>query len=144
MSLFSPAESVDNCPSNCYGNGDCISGTCHCFLGFLGPDCGRGERPAPPREPAGPHSWGKGRNRSQLLPLGRRARRGRSCGALLGRSAGRALSRSCYPRCMPGEVRREERPQGTHVHCGSKSGGHGSFAKVDFPLEDRSAFAERL
>ncbi|ETE57342.1 Teneurin-4, partial [Ophiophagus hannah] len=26
---------------NCYGNGDCISGTCHCFLGFLGPDCGR-------------------------------------------------------------------------------------------------------
>ena len=144
MFLFSPAESVDNCPSNCYGNGDCISGTCHCFLGFLGPDCGRGERPAPPREPAGPHSWGKGRNRSQLLPLGRRARRGRSCGALLGRSAGRALSRSCYPRRMPGEVRREERPQGTHVHCGSKSGGHGSFAKVDFPLEDRSAFAERL
>lgn len=35
-------ESVDNCPSNCYGNGDCVSGTCHCFLGFLGPDCGRG------------------------------------------------------------------------------------------------------
>lgn len=40
---FLPPESVDNCPSNCYGNGDCISGTCHCFLGFLGPDCGRGE-----------------------------------------------------------------------------------------------------
>ncbi|KAG2457049.1 TEN4 protein, partial [Polypterus senegalus] len=34
-------ESVDECPSNCYGNGDCVSGTCHCFLGFLGPDCGR-------------------------------------------------------------------------------------------------------
>lgn len=33
---------MDNCPSNCYGNGDCVSGTCHCFLGFLGPDCGRG------------------------------------------------------------------------------------------------------
>ncbi|PNI56967.1 TENM4 isoform 4 [Pan troglodytes] len=38
-------ESVDNCPSNCYGNGDCISGTCHCFLGFLGPDCGRASCP---------------------------------------------------------------------------------------------------
>lgn len=42
-SLSSLPESVDNCPSNCYGNGDCISGTCHCFLGFLGPDCGRGK-----------------------------------------------------------------------------------------------------
>lgn len=43
MSEFSSfPESVDNCPSNCYGNGDCVSGTCHCFLGFLGPDCGRG------------------------------------------------------------------------------------------------------
>nr|XP_060627189.1 teneurin-4 isoform X4 [Anolis sagrei ordinatus] len=43
--LTSAIESVDNCPSNCYGNGDCISGTCHCFLGFLGPDCGRASCP---------------------------------------------------------------------------------------------------
>ncbi|KAJ7422847.1 hypothetical protein WISP_36392 [Willisornis vidua] len=41
--LTTAIESVDNCPSNCYGNGDCVSGTCHCFLGFLGPDCGRAE-----------------------------------------------------------------------------------------------------
>lgn len=47
LSFSFPPESVDNCPSNCYGNGDCISGTCHCFLGFLGPDCGRGEMSAP-------------------------------------------------------------------------------------------------
>uniref|UniRef100_A0A8W4FCH5 Teneurin-4 n=1 Tax=Sus scrofa TaxID=9823 RepID=A0A8W4FCH5_PIG len=46
VSFFTTAiESVDNCPSNCYGNGDCISGTCHCFLGFLGPDCGRASCP---------------------------------------------------------------------------------------------------
>ncbi|XP_058886957.1 teneurin-4 isoform X1 [Acipenser ruthenus] len=38
-------ESLDECPSNCYGNGDCVSGTCHCFLGFLGPDCGRASCP---------------------------------------------------------------------------------------------------
>lgn len=37
------AESIDDCPSNCFGNGDCVAGTCHCFLGFKGPDCGRGE-----------------------------------------------------------------------------------------------------
>lgn len=39
------ADSIDDCPSNCFGNGDCVSGTCHCFLGFKGPDCGRGESP---------------------------------------------------------------------------------------------------
>ncbi|XP_036042576.1 teneurin-4 isoform X4 [Onychomys torridus] len=43
--LTTTIESVDNCPSNCYGNGDCVSGTCHCFLGFLGPDCGRASCP---------------------------------------------------------------------------------------------------
>lgn len=37
------ADSIDDCPSNCFGNGDCLAGTCHCFLGFKGPDCGRGE-----------------------------------------------------------------------------------------------------
>lgn len=41
IALF--ADSIDDCPSNCFGNGDCVSGTCHCFLGFKGPDCGRGE-----------------------------------------------------------------------------------------------------
>ncbi|XP_061484946.1 teneurin-4 isoform X1 [Rhineura floridana] len=43
--LTTTIESLDNCPSNCYGNGDCVSGTCHCFLGFLGPDCGRASCP---------------------------------------------------------------------------------------------------
>ncbi|XP_032075594.1 teneurin-4-like [Thamnophis elegans] len=43
--LTTTIESVENCPSNCYGNGDCVSGTCHCFLGFLGPDCGRASCP---------------------------------------------------------------------------------------------------
>ena len=123
--LFSPTESVDNCPSNCYGNGDCISGTCHCFLGFLGPDCGRGESPAPPHGPAGPNPQSKGRNPGQLPPLGRRAPRGRSGGALAGRSASRALSQSCYPLCMPGEVRRQGQPQET---------GHGVLCKNRFPL----------
>ncbi len=30
------------CPHNCYGNGECVSGTCNCFPGFLGPYCSRG------------------------------------------------------------------------------------------------------
>ncbi|XP_063060855.1 teneurin-4 isoform X2 [Engraulis encrasicolus] len=38
-------DSIEDCPSNCYGNGDCIAGTCHCFLGFRGPDCGRASCP---------------------------------------------------------------------------------------------------
>lgn len=36
------SESVVECPRNCHGNGECVSGTCHCFPGFLGPDCSRG------------------------------------------------------------------------------------------------------
>ncbi|XP_053702801.1 teneurin-4 isoform X2 [Synchiropus splendidus] len=43
--LTTAIESVDNCPSNCFGNGDCVAGTCRCFLGFLGPDCGRAACP---------------------------------------------------------------------------------------------------
>ncbi|XP_028657968.1 teneurin-3 isoform X8 [Erpetoichthys calabaricus] len=34
-------ESVMECPRNCHGNGECNSGTCHCFPGFLAPDCSR-------------------------------------------------------------------------------------------------------
>lgn len=37
------ADSIDDCPSNCFGNGDCVAGNCHCFPGFRGPDCSRGE-----------------------------------------------------------------------------------------------------
>ncbi|XP_041440534.1 teneurin-4 isoform X7 [Xenopus laevis] len=43
--LTTAIESVDDCPSNCYGNGECVAGNCHCFLGFLGPDCGRASCP---------------------------------------------------------------------------------------------------
>ncbi|XP_031415980.1 teneurin-3 isoform X6 [Clupea harengus] len=38
-------DSVTECPHNCHGNGDCRSGTCHCFPGFLGPDCSRASCP---------------------------------------------------------------------------------------------------
>ncbi|XP_045560112.1 teneurin-4 isoform X9 [Salmo salar] len=38
-------DSIDDCPSDCHGNGDCVAGTCHCFLGFRGPDCGRASCP---------------------------------------------------------------------------------------------------
>ncbi|XP_060682599.1 teneurin-4 isoform X5 [Hemiscyllium ocellatum] len=38
-------ESADECPANCYGNGECMAGTCHCFLGYIGPDCARASCP---------------------------------------------------------------------------------------------------
>ncbi|XP_076877219.1 teneurin-3 isoform X2 [Brachyhypopomus gauderio] len=38
-------ESVMECPHNCYGNGECVSGTCRCFPGFLGPYCSRAACP---------------------------------------------------------------------------------------------------
>ncbi|KAI2656907.1 Teneurin-3 [Labeo rohita] len=38
-------ESVMECPHNCYGNGECVSGTCNCFPGFLGPYCSRAACP---------------------------------------------------------------------------------------------------
>ncbi|XP_035281478.1 teneurin-3 isoform X3 [Anguilla anguilla] len=38
-------ESVMECPHNCHGNGECLSGTCHCFPGLLGPDCSRAACP---------------------------------------------------------------------------------------------------
>nr|XP_057936890.1 teneurin-4 isoform X4 [Doryrhamphus excisus] len=43
--LITAIDSVDQCPSSCFGNGDCVAGTCHCFLGFKGPDCGRAACP---------------------------------------------------------------------------------------------------
>ncbi|XP_056620478.1 teneurin-3 isoform X3 [Triplophysa dalaica] len=38
-------DTLTECPHNCHGNGDCRSGTCHCFPGFLGPDCSRASCP---------------------------------------------------------------------------------------------------
>ncbi|CAM4720009.1 teneurin-1 isoform X1 [Lepidochelys kempii] len=38
-------EIMDGCSTNCNGNGECISGHCHCFPGFLGPDCARDSCP---------------------------------------------------------------------------------------------------
>ncbi|XP_048400349.1 teneurin-1 isoform X3 [Stegostoma tigrinum] len=43
--LTSVIESMDECSSNCNGNGECIAGHCHCFPGFLGPDCARDSCP---------------------------------------------------------------------------------------------------
>ncbi|KAL0974317.1 hypothetical protein UPYG_G00218740 [Umbra pygmaea] len=38
-------ESVMECSHNCYGNGECVSGSCHCFPGFIGPYCSRAACP---------------------------------------------------------------------------------------------------
>uniref|UniRef100_A0A3Q3WJ75 Uncharacterized protein n=1 Tax=Mola mola TaxID=94237 RepID=A0A3Q3WJ75_MOLML len=35
-------DSVQECPRNCHGNGECNSGVCHCFPGFHGMDCSKG------------------------------------------------------------------------------------------------------
>lgn len=40
--LSEKTEILDDCSTNCNGNGECISGHCHCFPGFLGPDCAKG------------------------------------------------------------------------------------------------------
>ncbi|KTG34070.1 hypothetical protein cypCar_00027860 [Cyprinus carpio] len=37
-------DSVQECPRNCHGNGECVSGVCHCFPGFHGMDCSKGKR----------------------------------------------------------------------------------------------------
>ncbi|MEQ2160709.1 Teneurin-2, partial [Goodea atripinnis] len=34
-------DSVQECPRNCHGNGECNSGVCHCFPGFHGMDCSK-------------------------------------------------------------------------------------------------------
>ncbi|XP_048839478.1 teneurin-1 isoform X1 [Brienomyrus brachyistius] len=39
--LCTAIETMDGCSTNCNGNGECVSGHCHCFPGFLGPDCGK-------------------------------------------------------------------------------------------------------
>lgn len=40
--FLSFSDSVQDCPRNCHGNGECVSGLCHCFPGFLGADCAKG------------------------------------------------------------------------------------------------------
>lgn len=44
---FPSVDSVTECSHNCYGNGECVAGSCHCFPGFIGPYCSRGNYPAP-------------------------------------------------------------------------------------------------
>ncbi|XP_051791182.1 LOW QUALITY PROTEIN: teneurin-1 [Erpetoichthys calabaricus] len=43
--LTTAIETMDDCSTNCNGNGECISGHCHCFSGFLGPDCAKDSCP---------------------------------------------------------------------------------------------------
>ncbi|XP_030066133.1 teneurin-1 [Microcaecilia unicolor] len=43
--LTTAMEIMDDCSTNCNGNGECISGHCHCFPGFLGPDCSKDSCP---------------------------------------------------------------------------------------------------
>uniref|UniRef100_A0A8C5H6N1 Teneurin-2 n=1 Tax=Gouania willdenowi TaxID=441366 RepID=A0A8C5H6N1_GOUWI len=38
-------ESMDGCSTDCNGNGECVAGHCHCFAGFLGPDCAKDSCP---------------------------------------------------------------------------------------------------
>ncbi|XP_065500389.1 teneurin-2 isoform X6 [Caloenas nicobarica] len=38
-------DSVQDCPRNCHGNGECVSGVCHCFPGFHGADCAKAACP---------------------------------------------------------------------------------------------------
>lgn len=38
------ADTMDGCSTDCNGNGECVAGHCHCFAGFLGPDCAKGKK----------------------------------------------------------------------------------------------------
>ncbi|XP_042558730.1 teneurin-2-like [Clupea harengus] len=38
-------DSIQECPRNCHGNGECVSGVCHCFPGFHGMDCSKAACP---------------------------------------------------------------------------------------------------
>ncbi|KAG5263703.1 hypothetical protein AALO_G00267690 [Alosa alosa] len=37
--LSTPIDTMDGCSTSCNGNGECVAGHCHCFPGFLGPNC---------------------------------------------------------------------------------------------------------
>ncbi|XP_028838549.1 teneurin-1 isoform X2 [Denticeps clupeoides] len=43
--LSSAIDMMDGCSTNCNGNGECVAGHCHCFTGFLGPDCSKDSCP---------------------------------------------------------------------------------------------------
>ncbi|KAM7389460.1 hypothetical protein PAMP_023437 [Pampus punctatissimus] len=38
-------NTMDGCSTDCNGNGECVAGHCHCFAGFLGPDCAKDSCP---------------------------------------------------------------------------------------------------
>ncbi|XP_042274855.1 teneurin-1 isoform X1 [Thunnus thynnus] len=40
-----PIDTMDGCSTDCNGNGECVAGHCHCFAGFLGPDCAKDSCP---------------------------------------------------------------------------------------------------
>ncbi|XP_046872433.1 teneurin-1-like isoform X2 [Hypomesus transpacificus] len=40
-----PIDTMDGCSTSCNGNGECVAGHCHCFAGFLGPDCAKDSCP---------------------------------------------------------------------------------------------------
>lgn len=145
---------MDNCPSNCYGNGDCISGTCHCFLGFLGPDCGRGETGASACDPYSPGPMGGSRPTSQskrrtlghLLPPMRRAPQTPSLEAPRGGGSLMAELWLHQSHCAQG-CDRGGSGQPRQTPCLWRGQGKWqwwSFEKVDFPFEECSAFAKWL
>lgn len=39
VSIFFLDNLASECPSDCYGHGDCVDGNCRCFAGFAGWDC---------------------------------------------------------------------------------------------------------
>ncbi|XP_077387511.1 teneurin-1 isoform X1 [Festucalex cinctus] len=42
VSLHSaPIDTIDGCTKGCNGNGECVAGRCHCFAGFMGPNCAK-------------------------------------------------------------------------------------------------------
>ncbi|XP_019739458.1 teneurin-1 [Hippocampus comes] len=40
-----PIETMDGCSKGCNGNGECVAGRCHCFAGFMGPNCAKDSCP---------------------------------------------------------------------------------------------------
>ncbi|XP_061642682.1 teneurin-1 isoform X2 [Phyllopteryx taeniolatus] len=36
-----PIDTMDGCSKGCNGNGECVAGRCHCFAGFMGPNCAK-------------------------------------------------------------------------------------------------------